>query len=69
MANSGILWIDFVFNTSVSWLYAWGEFLGITYEEINVWIFCIIWPALTLGMMIFIVFLIRSNRRLKSIKV
>jgi len=26
------------------------EFFGITYEEINVWIFCIIGPALTLAM-------------------
>jgi hypothetical protein len=22
--------------------------LGITYEEINVWVFCIIWPILTI---------------------
>ena len=25
-----------------------GRYLGISYEEVNVWLFCIIWPALTL---------------------
>ena len=44
MANSGILIIDFLFNLAVRWLYAWAEFFGITYEEINVWIFVVSWP-------------------------
>lgn len=44
MANSGISWIDWLFNAAVGALYACAEFFGITYEEINVWIFCIGWP-------------------------
>ena len=44
MANSGIEIVDFLFNLAVRWLYAWAEFFGITYEEINVWIFVISWP-------------------------
>ena len=44
MANSGILIVDFLFNLAVRWLYAWAEFFGITYEEINVWIFVVSWP-------------------------
>ena len=48
MANSGIYWIDIVFNVCVKILYDIAAVLGITYEEINVWLFCIIWPILTL---------------------
>ena len=48
MANSGIEWIDYVFNYCVRFLYDVANTLGITYEEINVWIFCIIWPIASL---------------------
>ena len=44
MANSGIEWIDVTFNFCVSILYDIGRVLGISYEEINVWLFCVIWP-------------------------
>ena len=50
MANSGIYWIDVIFNFCVKLLYDAASILGITYEEINVWLFCIIWPTLTLYM-------------------
>ena len=45
-ANSGIVWIDFVFDECVNLLYVWADMLGITYEEINVWLFVVIGPAL-----------------------
>ena len=45
MADSGIVIVDFLFNLAVRWLYAWANFFGITYEEINVWIFVVSWPA------------------------
>ena len=48
MANSGIVWIDEIFNFCVRLLYDIGEVLGITYEEINVWLFVIIWPLASL---------------------
>ena len=48
MANSGIQWIDTVFNFCEVLLVDLANILGITYEEINVWIFCIIWPLLSL---------------------
>ena len=44
MANSGIEWIDITFNFCVRLLYDVGGFIGITYEEINVWLFVVIWP-------------------------
>ena len=47
MGESGIYWIDLVFKICVIILVDLAEVLGITYEEINVWIFVIIWPILT----------------------
>ena len=66
MANSGNYWIDYFFNLAVRWLSAWAEALGITYEEINVWLFCVAWPALTIAMAAWIVVLLRTNRRLRK---
>ena len=48
MANSGIVWIDQIFNFCVRLLYDICLVLGITYEEINVWLFVIIWPIASL---------------------
>ena len=48
MANSGIEWIDATFNFCVRLLYEIGGILGISYEEINVWLFVIIWPIVSL---------------------
>ena len=44
MGNSGIYWVDLVFNYCVKLLYDAASFVGISYEEINVWVFCILWP-------------------------
>ena len=48
MANSGIYWIDLVYDFCVKLLIDSARFLGITYEEINVWLFVVIWPLLSL---------------------
>lgn len=45
MANSGIYWIDVTFDWCVRLLYQWARLLGLSYEEINVWLFVIILPA------------------------
>ena len=50
MANSGIIWIDQTFDFCVKLLIDVANIMGITYEEINVWIFCVIWPILSLIM-------------------
>ena len=50
MANSGIEWIDITFNFCVRLLYDFGSILGISYEEINVWLFIVIWPLISLIM-------------------
>ncbi len=43
-ANSGIKWVDETFDFCVELLIDSARFLGISYEEINVWLFVIIWP-------------------------
>ena len=48
MANSGIYWIDIIYDFCVQLLIDTARFLGISYEEINVWLFCVIWPLLSL---------------------
>ena len=48
MANSGIEWIDTIFNFCVRLLYDVANIFGISYEEINVWLFVVIWPFLSL---------------------
>ena len=48
MANSGVFWIDLTFDWCVRALYLVAGELGITYEEINVWMFVIIGPAILL---------------------
>ena len=49
-ANTGIEWIDFTFDFCVHLLIDTANLLGISYEEINVYLFCIIWPILSLIM-------------------
>ena len=49
MANSGIYWIDVTFDWCVRFLYRTADLLGITYEEINIWLFVIIGPAALLA--------------------
>ncbi len=66
MANSGIEWVDIIFNWCVRLLYDWATFFGITYEEINIWVFIVIWPVLTLALVAWTLLLLCENRRLKS---
>ena len=65
MANSGITWIDMTFNWAVIALYEVVGWFSITYEEINVWLFCVAWPILTLLLMYAVFFLVRQNRQLR----
>lgn len=57
MAGSGILWVDNLFNSCVLFLVQIASLLGVTYEELNVYLFCIAWPIITVYMMIRILYL------------
>ena len=48
-ANTGIEWIDFTFDFCVQLLIDTANLLDISYEEINVYLFCIICQPLKCG--------------------
>ena len=66
MGESGIGWIDGLFKLCVIVLVDLAEILGISYEEINIYIFVIIWPCLTFYQTFRILMLRRSIRKLKE---
>jgi hypothetical protein len=57
--------IDAIFDLCVQLLVWLADLLGITYKAVNVWIFVIIWPILTLGL-IWIVF--RQRRQINQLE-
>jgi len=67
MANSGIEWVDIIFDWAVIALYEVAGWLNITYEEINVWLFCIAWPLLTIVLIIWAGSMWRQNRQLRRL--
>ena len=63
MASSGIIWVDVTFDWCVEFLYQMAYALGITYEEINVWLFVIIGPCLLIASICLNVFLLVRQAR------
>lgn len=65
MANSGIIWIDLIFDWCVNALYQVASLIGVTYEEINVWLFLIIGPLISitsLGLNVFLLSKFKSQQ-------
>jgi len=58
--------IDQIFDWCVNLLVYEARILGITYKEINVWIFVMIWPALTIVLMGIIVLQQRTIKKLSK---
>ena len=56
--------MDQIFDWCVGVLVYWANVVGITYKEINVWVFVIIWPVLTVIMAVVIVMQWRKIRQL-----
>ena len=46
--------MDSIFDWCVNVLVYWAGIFGITYKEINVWVFVILWPLLTIILIIII---------------
>ena len=63
MANSGIPWIDVVFNYCVRLLYEIAGVIGMTYEEINVYLFVIVGPVLLIASVGLNIYLIIRGRK------
>jgi hypothetical protein len=58
--------VDQIFNWCVKILFLLADFFGITYNEINVYIFCVIWPLITVGLIAVLIIQALKIRRLKN---
>ena len=58
--------MDYVFYKCVDVLDYLANLLSMSYEEINVWIFCIIGPIVFLGLLFLVIFQRREIRHLRS---
>jgi hypothetical protein len=56
--------MDQVFDWCVNVLVYWAGIFNITYKEINVWVFVIIWPILTL---VLVALIIWQQRRIQQL--
>jgi hypothetical protein len=60
--------MDRIFDWCVNVLVYWAQVFDITYKEINVWVFVIIWPILTVLLIGIIVVQSRAIRKLSREK-
>lgn len=58
--------MDQIFDWCVYVLVYWATIFGISYKEINVWVFVIIWPILTVTLIGIILMQHRMIRRLSE---
>jgi hypothetical protein len=58
--------IDTIFDGCVLLLLFLADQLGMTYKAVNVWIFVIIWPALTLALIAVVIWQRVKIRRLQG---
>lgn len=65
MGGSEIDWIDTIFRVCVVLLVDLADLFGISYEAINIWMFVVIWPALTIFGIIWITVLKFRVRKLE----
>ena len=56
--------MDSIFDWCVDVLIYWAGILGITYKEINVWVFVIIWPIISI---ILVTILILQRQRIRRL--
>jgi len=56
--------MDRIFDGCVRVLVYWAGMVGITYKEINVWVFVIIWPILTI---ILIGVIVKQQRKIHQL--
>ena len=58
--------MDQIFDWCVNVLVYWAGILGITYKEINVWVFVLLWPIVTVIMGAIIIWQARRLRQLSG---
>jgi len=64
MANSGVIWVDQIFNFCVRLLYEVANLLGTSYEAINVWLFVFVLP---LALLVSLLMNLRFYLRIKNL--
>lgn len=63
-------WDNFIsglFDWCVQVLVKGAHFLGISYEEINIWVFCIIEPIVFLLMLYIVIIQMKKIKKLKTV--
>jgi len=55
--------IPSTFNWCVDILNWLAAKVGMTYEEVNVWVFCVIWPLITVGLIAVVIVQRKQLRR------
>ncbi|TDK44886.1 hypothetical protein E1898_09960 [Algoriphagus formosus] len=60
--------MDQIFDWCVSFLYWLSDLFGMTYKEINVWIFVIIWPLIILVQGLYIIRIKKQLRKYEEPK-
>ena len=65
MGGSGVNWIDAIFRYCVVLLVNVAKILGISYEELNIWIFIIIQPLIIIFLFIWV---LRLRRKVKHLR-
>jgi len=63
--QSGNSVIDGLFRLCVNVLLWLADLFGVSYTTINIWIFCVIWPALTISLM-FLVY--RQRQKIRGLE-
>jgi len=67
IGDSGVYWVDEIFKLYVIFLVDLSNLIGVSFEKINIWIFVIIWPLLTLYQTVRILVLKHKIRKLVQI--
>ena len=63
--RSGNALIDGLFDLCVRFLLWLADIFGVSYNTINIWIFCVLWPIFTLALIAVVVRQALQIRRLK----
>jgi hypothetical protein len=62
-AGPGI--VNILFDLCVRFLLWLAGLLGVSYQAINIWIFCILWPAFTLALIVVVIW---QRRRIRALE-